>query len=276
MTPMSAASARARRRHDDAPDTAADFERLAAMPAGPDREALAEKLVEAWLPMAHRLARRYRNRGENLEDLEQVAALGLVKAVDRYDPHRGGAFEPYAIPTIVGELKRHFRDCSWDLHVPRRVQELRNKVRATIQEIATTEGADRSPTVAQVAQAAGLSEEDVLTGMEAIDSFRSLSLDAELAGADDGYSLADTLGRPETRYETVIAREAVKPCLHRLPEREQHILYLRFFRDMTQTRIAEELGISQMHVSRLITRSCRAIRNQVEADPRNEQVPVAA
>ncbi|MFC9220549.1 SigB/SigF/SigG family RNA polymerase sigma factor [Streptomyces hygroscopicus] len=273
---MSAASARARRRHDDAPDTAADFERLAAMPAGPDREALAEKLVEAWLPMAHRLARRYRNRGENLEDLEQVAALGLVKAVDRYDPHRGGAFEPYAIPTIVGELKRHFRDCSWDLHVPRRVQELRNKVRAAIQQIATTEGADRSPTVAQVAQTAGLSEEDVLTGMEAIDSFRSLSLDAELADADDGYSLADTLGQPETRYETVIAREAVKPCLHRLPEREQHILYLRFFRDMTQTRIAEELGISQMHVSRLITRSCRDIRNQVEADPRTEQVPVAA
>ncbi|MFJ4634520.1 SigB/SigF/SigG family RNA polymerase sigma factor [Streptomyces hygroscopicus] len=275
---MSAVSApaRARRRHDDAPDTAADFERLAAMPAGPDREALAEKLVEAWLPMAHRLARRYRNRGENLEDLEQVAALGLVKAVNRYDPHRGGAFEPYAIPTIVGELKRHFRDCSWDLHVPRRVQELRNKVRAAIQEIATTEGADRSPTVAQVAQTAGLSEEDVLTGMEAIDSFRSLSLDAELADADDGYSLADTLGQPETRYETVIAREAVKPCLHRLPEREQHILYLRFFRDMTQTRIAEELGISQMHVSRLITRSCRDIRNQVEADPRTEQVPVAA
>ncbi|WAP60115.1 SigB/SigF/SigG family RNA polymerase sigma factor [Streptomyces sp. S465] len=273
---MSATRADARRRHDDTPDTAADFERLAAMPDGPEREALAEKLVEAWLPMAHRLARRYRNRGENLEDLEQVAALGLVKAVDRYDPRRGGAFQPYAIPTIVGELKRHFRDCAWDLHVPRRVQELRNKVRVTIKELATAEGAGHSPTVAQVAEAAGMSEEDVLTGMEAIDSFRSLSLDAELAGADDGYSLADTLGRPEARYETVIAREAVKPCLHRLPEREQHILYLRFFRDMTQSSIAEELGISQMHVSRLISRSCRTIRDQVEAEPQTEQVPVAA
>ncbi|GAA1701891.1 SigB/SigF/SigG family RNA polymerase sigma factor [Streptomyces yatensis] len=271
---MSATCAGARRRHDDTPDTAADFERLAAMPEGPEREALAEKLVEAWLPMAHRLARRYRNRGENLEDLEQVAALGLVKAVDRYDPQRGGAFQPYAIPTIVGELKRYFRDCAWDVHVPRRVQELRNKVRATIQELASTEGADRSPTVAQVAEAAGMSEEDVLTGMEAIDSFRSLSLDAALAGADDGYSLAETLGRPEARYETVIARESVKPCLHRLPEREQRILYLRFFRDMTQAGIAEELGISQMHVSRLISRSCSKIRKQVEAEPQPGNTPV--
>ncbi|MFS7871862.1 SigB/SigF/SigG family RNA polymerase sigma factor [Streptomyces asiaticus] len=273
---MSATSAGARRRHDDTPDTAADFERLAAMPKGPEREALAEKLVEAWLPMAHRLARRYRNRGENQEDLEQVAALGLVKAVDRYDPQRGGAFQPYAIPTIVGELKRYFRDCAWELHVPRRVQELRNRVRATIQDLAATEGTDGSPTVAQVARAAEMSEEDVLTGMEAIDSFRSLSLDAELAGADDGYSLADTLGRPETRYDTVIARESVKPCLNRLPEREQHILYLRFFHDMTQAGIAEELGISQMHVSRLISRSCARIRNQVEAEPPSDRIPVHA
>lgn len=274
MTPMSAA--RARRRHDDAPDTAADFERLAAASDGPEREVLAEELVAAWLPMAHRLALRYRNRGENLDDLKQVAAVGLVKAVDRYDPRRGDAFESFAVPTIVGELKRYFRDCSWDVHVPRRVQELRNKVRATLQELANAEGADGSPTVARVAQAAGMSEEDVLTGMEAMDSYRSLSLDAELTGADDGYSLADTLGRPEARYETLIAREAVKPCLHRLPEREQHILYLRFFRDMTQADIGEELGISQMHVSRLISRSCRTIREQVEAEPQTERIPAAA
>ncbi|WP_394807000.1 SigB/SigF/SigG family RNA polymerase sigma factor [Streptomyces asiaticus] len=282
MTPMisapapAPAPARARHSHDDAPDTQADFERLAAASDGPEREVLVEELVAAWLPMAHRLAHRYRNRGENLEDLEQVAAMGLVKAVDRYDAQRGGAFEPYAIPTIVGELKRYFRDHSWDLHVPRRVQELRNKVRATVQEMAATEGADRSPTVAQVAEAADMNEEDVLTGMEALGSYRSLSLDAELTGADDGYSLADTLGRPEARYETVLDREAVKPCLHRLPEREQHILYLRFFRDMTQARIADELGISQMHVSRLISRSCHDIREQVETEPRPQPIPAAA
>ncbi|MFD7499495.1 SigB/SigF/SigG family RNA polymerase sigma factor [Streptomyces sp. NPDC059850] len=276
MTPTSTTPARTRHRHDDAPDTAADFERLAAAPEGPERDLLAEELVAAWLPMAHRLAGRYRNRGENLDDLKQVAAMGLVKAVDRYDPRRGGPFEPYAIPTIVGELRRYFRDCSWDVHVPRRVQELRNKVRATLQELAATAGADRSPTVARIAEAAGLDEEDVLAGMEAMDSFRSLSLDVELAGSDDGYSLADTLGSPEARYETVIAREAVKPCLHRLPEREQHILYLRFFRDMTQADIGEELGISQMHVSRLISRSCRTIREEVEAEPQPHRIPAAA
>ncbi|QLH26220.1 SigB/SigF/SigG family RNA polymerase sigma factor [Streptomyces sp. Rer75] len=269
-------AARARHRHDDAPDTAADFERLAAASDGPEREVLVEELVAAWLPMAHRLASRYRNRGENLDDLKQVAAMGLVKAVERYDPQRGDAFESFAVPTIVGELRRYFRDCSWDVHVPRRVQELRNKVRATLQQLATTEGADRSPTVAQIAEAAGMNEEDVLTGMEAMDSFRSLSLDAELTGSDDGYSLADTLGQSEARYETVIAREAVKPCLHRLPEREQHILYLRFFHDMTQADIGEELGISQMHVSRLISRSCRTIREQVEAEPQRTPMLAAA
>lgn len=263
-------------RHEDAPDTAADFERLAALPEGEERETLAEEVVEAWLPMARRLARRYRNRGENQEDLEQVAALGLVKAVDRYDPSRGTPFEPYAIPTIVGEIRRHFRDHTWDLHVPRRVQELRNKVRATIQEMATEQGADRSPTVAQVADAADLSEEDVLTGMEAIDSFRSLSLDAELAGADDGFSLADTLGQRESRYDTVIAREAAKPSLHRLPEREQRILHMRFFRDMTQSHIAEEMGISQMHVSRLITHSCNQVREQVENPATEHDLDIAS
>ncbi|MER8160433.1 SigB/SigF/SigG family RNA polymerase sigma factor [Streptomyces sp. NPDC094472] len=276
MTPISTTPARARHRHDDAPDTAADFERLAMASDGPEREVLAGELVAAWLPMAHRLARRYRNRGENLDDLRQVAAMGLVKAVGRYDPQRGGAFESFAIPTIVGELRRYFRDYSWALHVPRRVQELRNKVRVTLHELAAAGGTDRSPTVARVAEAAGMSEEDVLAGMEAMDSFRSLSLDAELAGAEDGYSLADTLGRPEARYETVIARESVKPWLRRLPEREQYILYLRFFRDMTQTHIAEELGISQMHVSRLISRSCRTIREQVEAEPQLQRIPAAA
>ncbi|WP_189931481.1 SigB/SigF/SigG family RNA polymerase sigma factor [Streptomyces sulfonofaciens] len=266
---MSATPVRARRRHDDAPDTAAEFERMAALPEGPEREALAGRLISAWLPMAHRLARRYRDRGENLEDLEQVAALALVKAVHRYDPSYGTPFEPYAIPTIVGELRRHFRDSAWAVHVPRRVQELRNKVRATMRQMPTA-----TTTVARIAEAAAMSEEDVLTGMEAIHSFRSLSLDAELAGTDQGCSLADTLGKPEGRYDTVLAREAVKPCLHRLPEREREILYMRFFRDMTQSRIAEELGISQMHVSRLITRSCRSIREQVEAEP--TRLPTAA
>ncbi|MEU1020425.1 MULTISPECIES: SigB/SigF/SigG family RNA polymerase sigma factor [unclassified Streptomyces] len=254
------------RRAADTPDTTADFERLATLPAGPERQRLVEELVEAWLPMAHRLAGKFRDRGEPLEDLEQVAALGLVKAVDRYDPAQG-PFVPYAMPTIVGEVKRYFRDHAWSVHVPRRVQELRNKVRAGIRELALADQ-DRFPTVAQIAEHTHLSEEDVLTGMEAIDSFRAVSLDAQLSAQgssrDDSFALADVLGADEPRYDVVIAREAVKPSLARLSERERRILNMRFFHDMTQARIGEELGISQMHVSRLITRACKRVRAHVE------------
>lgn len=229
--------------------------------------------------MARRLARQFRNRGEALEDLEQVAALGLVKAVSRYDISRGCAFESFAVPTIVGEVKRHFRDHMWGLHVPRRVQELRNRVRISQRELSF--GLDgRSPTVAQIAEYSGLSEEEVLVGMEALESYSTLSLDAELPGADDGYSLADTIGAPESGFEQVVYRESVKPRLRQLPERERRILYMRFFCDMTQSRIAEDLGISQMHVSRLITRTCSRIHHEVEADRRHEHEarlsPVAA
>ncbi|UGY93050.1 SigB/SigF/SigG family RNA polymerase sigma factor [Streptomyces gobiensis] len=271
---------RARRRHDDAPDTTADFGRLAGLPAGPERETLLESVVEAWLPMAHRLARRFRNRGETLEDLEQVAAMGLLKAVGHYDPERGVPFEPYAIPTIVGEIKRHFRDHTWDIHVPRRVQELRNKVRTAIRELAVAD-LDRYPTIGEIAEHAQMSNEDVLTGMEAIDSFRALSLDAQLGrpGQDDDYSLADILGQSEGRYDAVIARESVKPALAGLPEREKRILHLRFFQDMTQSRIGEELGISQMHVSRLASHACKKVREQVEAEATeaaDAPVPAAA
>ncbi|EST26282.1 hypothetical protein N566_24050 [Streptomycetaceae bacterium MP113-05] len=263
---------RTRRSHDDSPETTADFEHLSGLPEGPEREVLIESVVEAWLPMAHRLARRFRNRGETLEDLQQVAALGLFKAVDRYDPSRGSPFEPYAIPTIVGEMKRHFRDHTWDVHVPRRVQEARNKVRAGIRELANTEG-DRSPTIAQIAEHTQLSSEDVLAGMEALESFRALSLDAPSSTGHDNYSLADTLGAPEGRYDTVDARESVKPALAELPDRERRILDLRFFHDMTQSHIGEELGISQMHVSRLISHACNKVRHQVEDD---EALPAAA
>ncbi|GAB3965750.1 SigB/SigF/SigG family RNA polymerase sigma factor [Streptomyces sparsus] len=261
---------RARRSHHDAPDTDADFRRLRAMTEGPGKERLSQDLVRAWLPMAHRLALRFRNRGESLEDLQQVAALGLVKAVSRYDPDRGSAFESFAVPTVVGEIKRHFRDHLWDLHVPRRVQELRNRVRTAIRELTLAPGAGGSPTVARVAAHCGLSEEEVLDGLEALESYRTLSLDAQLTGAEDGYSLADTLGATEPGFEHVVHREAVKPELSKLPERERRILYLRFFCGMTQSRIAEELGISQMHVSRLLNRTFTAIRQGVESNERHE------
>ncbi|MGI5451834.1 RNA polymerase sigma factor SigF [Streptomyces sp. CA-249302] len=249
--------------HDDAPDTAEAFERLARMPAGPRRQALRDELVRAWLPLAERIAVRFKGRGENLEDLHQVAALGLVKAVDHYDPARGHAFEAYAVPTVTGEIKRHFRDHMWTLHVPRRVQDLRNRVRQATKELSqTTSG--RAPTVAEIADRAQLTESQVRTGMEALDCFSALSLDAEMPGTD-GYALADAIGGPDPAYDVVVDRVSVGPYLLALPERERTILYLRFFRGMTQSRIAQQLGISQMHVSRLLSGCFAQLREELVA-----------
>ncbi|MEU1573309.1 SigB/SigF/SigG family RNA polymerase sigma factor [Streptomyces collinus] len=248
----------AKQPHDDAPDTAQGFARLAALSEGPERDAVRDELVEAWLPMAHRIAGRFRDRGETIDDLRQVAALGLVKAVDRFDPERG-AFESYAVPTITGEVKRHFRDRMWALKVPRRVQELRNAVRAARRELTQRPGSTE-PSSAEIAAHTGLSEAEVREGMGALPGFSALSLDAEQASGDDGCSLADTLGVTDSSFDTVLDREAVKTGLQRLSERERTILYMRFFEDMTQSRIAERLGISQMHVSRLISSSCAHVR----------------
>ncbi|MGW2835472.1 SigB/SigF/SigG family RNA polymerase sigma factor [Streptomyces sp. NPDC001286] len=249
--------------HDDAPDTAAAFERLAGLPDGPERKALRDELVQMWLPMAERIAVRFKGRGESLEDLYQVAALGLVKAVDHYDPARGHAFEAYAVPTITGEIKRHFRDHMWTLHVPRRVQDLRNRVRQAAKELSQTIPG-RSPTVAEIALHTRLSQNEVRIGMEALECFSALSLDAEMPGTD-GYALADAIGGPDPAYDVVVDRVAVAPCLQALPERERTILYLRFFRGMTQSRIAQQLGISQMHVSRLLSGCFAQLREELLA-----------
>lgn len=262
-----ASPARTKHPHDDAPDTAEAFRRLAGLPEGAAKERLRQEIATDWLPMAHRLAGRYRNRGESLDDLRQVAALGLVKAVSRYDPARGTAFESYAVPTIDGEIKRHFRDCMWSVHVPRRVQVLRARVRAARQELAQS-APGRGPTAAEIADHAGLTAQEAADGLEALESFSSLSLDAQCQGTADAgpLSLVDTLGAPDPALDVVLDREAVKPQLCRLPEREREILYLRFFGGMTQSMIAEQLGISQMHVSRLISRSCSAIRAEIAGE----------
>ncbi|MDI3417355.1 SigB/SigF/SigG family RNA polymerase sigma factor [Streptomyces luteolus] len=259
--------------HDDAPDTAADFRRLSDLDALPDpssrdeteKQRLRADIVSAWLPMAERLAGRFRDRGEAYDDLRQVAALGLVKAVDRYDPDQGSAFESYAVPTVTGEIKRHFRDHTWTLHVPRRVQDLRNRVRFARQELTQTVSG-RAPTLAETAERAGLSEDEARTGIEALESYSALSLDAELNGSEDGYALRDAIGSEDPALDIVIDREAAAPELRRLPERERDILYMRFFDDMTQSHIAEQLGISQMHVSRLINRCCARVRDQARQD----------
>ncbi|MFI7005496.1 SigB/SigF/SigG family RNA polymerase sigma factor [Streptomyces sp. NPDC050145] len=252
---------RSRRHHDDAPETARLFDRLAQAEPGPERDLLCEQAVQAWLPMAHRIARRFRDKGESLEDLQQIAALGLLKAVNRYDP-QVGAFESYAVPTITGELRRHFRDHMWDVHVPRRIQDLRNTVRVTLRALMQQPGG-RQPSVAEIADQAGLSEDEVREGLSALDSFHACSLDAEMSHSDQrGHTLAEVLGEPEPAYDLVEDREAAKDGLKHLPERERTILYLRFYRDMTQVKIGRELGISQMHVSRLLRQSCARVRQE--------------
>ncbi|MFJ9870781.1 RNA polymerase sigma factor SigF [Streptomyces sp. NPDC101165] len=259
--------------HDDAPDTTESFERLAQLPDGPQRQALRDELVRLWLPMAERIAVRFRGRGESLEDLYQVAALGLVKAVDHYDPARGRAFEAYAVPTVTGEIKRHFRDHMWTLHVPRRVQDLRNRVRGALKEMAqTTPG--RAPTVAEIAAHTELSEAEVCAGMEALECFSALSLDAEVSGTE-GYALGDSLGEADPGFDLVVDRASVKPCLQALPERERIILYLRFFDGMTQSRIAQQLGISQMHVSRLLSACFERLREELLAEAPTEHLAEA-
>ncbi|MGW2346935.1 sigma-70 family RNA polymerase sigma factor [Streptomyces sp. NPDC001661] len=251
-----------RHSHHDAPDTERAFLQLAHAPFGREHDLLVEDLVAAWLPMAHRLATRFRHKGVDLDDLKQVAALGLLKAVEHYEPERG-AFESYAVPTISGELRRYFRDCTWAVHVPRRVQDLRNTVRDARRQLLDQPGHCQEPDVATVAEWAGLSLEEARAGWEALESYSSLSLDCE-GPSQTGFTLADALGDTEDAYGLITDREAAKIGLRKLPERERTILYLRYFEDMTQSRIAEKLGISQMHVSRLLAHSCAQVR--AEAD----------
>ncbi|WP_354380141.1 SigB/SigF/SigG family RNA polymerase sigma factor [Streptomyces sp. PvR034] len=251
--------------HGDAPDTADAFRRIAALPEGPERSALRQEVVCAWIPMAARLARRFSNGREPFEDLRQVAQLGLVKAVARYDPAYGTAFEAFAVPTIIGEVKRHVRDNLWAVHVPRRVKELRVQVRAADPELCFPADG-HGPAVSRIAAATGLTEQEVRTGQGALGSWTTLSIETAFGRSQDEHPLAETLGRTEPGFDRIVDREALRPLLRALPERDRRILYLRFFREMNQSLIGEELGISQMHVSRLIRRICDSLRDQVAAD----------
>ncbi|MCX5407381.1 SigB/SigF/SigG family RNA polymerase sigma factor [Streptomyces sp. NBC_00335] len=250
---------------DDSPDTAAAFLRIASLPQGPQRAALRQEVVCAWIPMAIRLARRFNNGREPMEDLRQVAQVGLVKAVSRFDPGLGTAFEAYAIPTIVGELKRHFRDNLWAVHVPRRVQELRTQVRTADRDLSPSRDSG-GPTPAEIAAATGLTEQEVRRGQGALNSWSPLSIEAAHGRQEGAYTLAETLGSPEPAFDRIVDRETLRPLLRALPERDRRILYLRFFREMDQSRIGEELGLSQMHVSRLIRRICESLRAQAMSD----------
>jgi len=214
-------------------------------------------LIEAHIGLAEYLARRFNNRGEPLDDLIQVASTGLIKAVDRFEPERGLEFSTYATHTIVGELKRHFRDKGWAVRVPRRMQELHLRLSTLVNTLNQDLG--RSPTIPEIAQAAGVSEEEVLEAMEAGQAYRFTSLDAPVGG-EDGGSLGSTIGEDDDSMIDVEHRVALSPLLEKLPPRQQNIIHLRFFEGLTQSEIATRLGISQMHVSRLLARSLAQLR----------------
>lgn len=213
-----------------------------------------ERLIDRFLPLADRLAGRYRRCGEPFEDLVQVARLGLVKAVDRFDPDRGVSFTSFAVPTILGDLRRHFRDFGWSLHLPRGLKERVLDVDAVAAELAGR--LRRSPSPAEIAEAAGLSTEDVLEAIEASAVADPLSLDAPLgAGEEAPHSYADTLGATDDRLELVELAATVEPSFRDLAGRDRLLLYLRFIEGLTQSEIASQFGVSQMQVSRRLRRT---------------------
>jgi RNA polymerase sigma-B factor len=216
------------------------------------------ELVERTLPLARTLARRYANKGEALDDLEQVAALGLVKAIERFDLDREVRFTTFAVPTIAGEIKRHFRDRGWMVRVPREVQEL--SARLTIQRERLTRELGRSPTVPELARAAEAGVEQVLEALRAADAYRALSLDEPLG---EGFGALDSIASHDDGFERVEQRHMLRSGLTHLPPREREILHLRFYEGLTQREIARRVGVSQMHVSRLIRRSIESLRERL-------------
>ena len=239
------------------------FDELAD-PATPEerRSACREQLVQLHLPLVDHCARRFTNRGEPLDDLVQVGTIGLIKSVDRFDNDRGVEFSTYATPTILGEIKRYFRDKGWAIRVPRRLQELRMSISAITGEMSQDLG--RSPTPRELAEKLGVSVEEVMEGLESANAYSTLSLDAGDTNEDGGgNTMLDGLGEDDEGLANVEIRASVKPLIEALPPREKRILLLRFFRGMTQSQIADEIGVSQMHVSRLLNRTLAELRNSL-------------
>jgi RNA polymerase sigma-B factor len=224
-----------------------------------------EQLIEQYMSLVRSLARRYSYRGEQLEDLVQIGAIGLIKAIDRFDLERGVELTTYATPNIIGEIKRHFRDKGWSVRVPRGLQELNVQLSRLVEQL--TVQLARSPTIPELAKAAGVEEEEVLEALESGRAYTSLSLSIGGGGGDDDdLDPLESLGTEEHQYEVSEDRAVLAPGFKALDERERKILQLRFFEGLTQSQIAQQVGISQMHVSRLIRRSLEKIRETIAAD----------
>jgi RNA polymerase sigma-B factor len=233
-----------------------------------DRQAdVRDELVLAHENLAIYLARKFADRGEPLEDVIQVAQIGLLKAIDRYDPTRGIEFTTYATPTIVGEIKRHFRDKLWAVRVPRRLRELNYALMRAVEELSQKLG--RSPTIPEIAEAAGIAFDDVLEAMEVGRAYSPASLDAEMPDGDDdhGTALSDTVGAADPVLESLEDRATLDAALARLPDRAREVVRLRFYEDLSQAEIARRLGISQMHVSRVLRDALVRLRGMIAGRP---------
>ena len=241
-------------------------DRLRKMPSrDPQDKTLREYVIGEYMSYARYIAGKFRQRGESQADLEQVAYVGLVKAVDNFDPDFGATFLTYATPMIAGEVRRHFRDTTWDVHVPRRVQEHALAVRAAEREL--TQELGHAPSAAEIGRRLDLSADEVAEAYDAGIAHHAASLDVPVALSDgDGASLGDLLGDDDPGFDLVVKREALKPLLAELGTRDKRILLMRFFRNMSQTQIADELGVSQMQVSRLLSQILRRLREGVEPE----------
>jgi RNA polymerase sigma-B factor len=228
-----------------------------------------EQLIEQYMSLVRSLARRYAYRGEQFDDLVQIGAIGLIKAIDRFDVNRGVELTTYATPNIIGEIKRHFRDRSWAVRVPRGLQELNVQLSKLIEQL--TVQLARSPTIPELAQAAGVEEEAVLEALESGRAYSSLSL-SQGTGQEDGDEIdpLESLGELEHEYEVSEDRAVLAPGFRALDPRERTILHLRFFEGLTQSQIAQQVGISQMHVSRLIRRALEKIREEIAVDEQGQ------
>lgn len=242
--------------YDDLPDL---FDRLAAVePGTAEHAALRDELISRCVPLADHIARKFSGRGEPFDDLTQVARVGLVHAVDRFDPARGSNFLSFAVPTIMGEVRRYFRDHTWAMRVPRRVKETHLRIGAAIDTLSQSLG--RSPTAKEIAAELGVDPDEVTQAVIAGNAYQPSSIDAAALGRESDASLLDTLGEEEAQFERVEEYVAIRPLLAGLPERERRILTMRFFESMTQTQIAKQMGISQMHVSRILAKTLARLR----------------
>jgi RNA polymerase sigma-B factor len=238
--------------------------RLATLPPGPAREKLRERIICAWLPVAHRAAGRYRHAGEPMEDLVQVATVGLIQAVDRFDVSRGIPFRNFAMPTILGELKRYFRDKGWSVSVSRRVQELHQQIHRAEPELA--QRLRRMPTVADLAAHLKMSEAEVMAGRDVGPAYNARSLNRRAHDEGISVEIGDLIGREDRALDLIADRESLRAAVRALPSRLRLLVKLRFMDNRTQSQIAEQVGVSQMHVSRLIGRALAILRAHMLAE----------